>query len=211
MAGQCLRLLPERAIYWPEGRTLFVADVHLGKGAAFRSMGIPIPEGSTEDTLNRLSRLLDSTEALRLDILGDLWHAKAGRTAETTERFGAWRERHRDLEVTLIEGNHDLRSGKLDPGWNVREVAEPFERGPFALCHFPETSVERGFRLAGHLHPGVLLEGKGRQSLRLPCFYFSGDGAILPAFGSFTGLALVEPGPGDHVFVLAGDSVVRVA
>ena len=32
-----LKLLPERAVFAPAAKTLFVADLHLGKAATFRS------------------------------------------------------------------------------------------------------------------------------------------------------------------------------
>ncbi|HEX8671093.1 MAG TPA: hypothetical protein VF710_04365 [Longimicrobium sp.] len=46
---------------------------------------------------------------------------------------------------------------------------------------------------------------------RLPCFHFGADVGILPAFGAFTGAATVAPLPGDRVFVVAGDEVLRGA
>ena len=49
--------------------------------------------------------------------------------------------------------------------------------------------VEAGYRLAGHIHPSVVLYGTARQSMRLPAFVFGLEGAILPAFGDFTGTA----------------------
>lgn len=211
VCGQRLTLLPERGIYWSDAETLLVADVHLGKAASFRAQGVPIPAGSTAGTLERLSDLLTRTKARRLIVLGDLWHARSGRTAETMAQFSTWRSTHEAVEMILVEGNHDLRSGKLPHEWRTCEVSEPFEVGPFAMCHYPETSTEASYRMAGHLHPGVLLEGRGKQSLRLPCFLFSQGGAILPAFGEFTGLALIDPEPRDRVFVLADQSVIRVA
>ena len=44
--------------------------------------------------------------------------------------------------------------------------------------------------------------------MTLPCFYFGRDYALLPAFGEFTGTAVVRPRAGEGVFVLAGDEVV---
>ena len=32
-AGETLWLLPEHALWWPAGRVLWVADLHLGKAA----------------------------------------------------------------------------------------------------------------------------------------------------------------------------------
>ena len=43
-----LQLLPERAVWRPRERALFVADLHLGKAAAFRAFGAPAPTGASE-------------------------------------------------------------------------------------------------------------------------------------------------------------------
>lgn len=80
LAGERVELLAERALHWPRARTLFVADVHLGKTAAFRAGGVPLPGGTTAADLARLSAVLAATCAERLVVLGDLLHAAAGRT-----------------------------------------------------------------------------------------------------------------------------------
>jgi metallophosphoesterase superfamily enzyme len=63
--------------------------------------------------------------------------------------------------------------------------------------------------MAGHLHPAVRLAGRGGQSLALPCFYFGHAYAVLPAFGDFTGTALVSPRPGERVVVVADDTLIE--
>src|SRR4051812_6702373 len=70
LAGEAVELLPQRALYWPAQQTLFVADVHLGKAAAFRAGGVPIPRGTTANDLDRLSMLITVTGARRLIVLG---------------------------------------------------------------------------------------------------------------------------------------------
>jgi metallophosphoesterase superfamily enzyme len=42
----------------------------------------------------------------------------------------------------------------------------------------------------------------GKQSLKFPCFYFSSNYAVLPAFSKFTGTAHIEPKPKDSVFAI---------
>ena len=66
LAGERMLLLAQRALYWPRERTLFVADVHLGKAAAFRAGGVPVPRGATASDLSRLTALLAGTGARRL-------------------------------------------------------------------------------------------------------------------------------------------------
>jgi DNA ligase-associated metallophosphoesterase len=209
IAGERLVALPDRALFWPSEHIVFVADVHLGKAATFRASAIPIPGGTTETILNSLSAVLNRTQARNLVFLGDLWHAKAGRTAGVVNQFLAWRRRHQDVEMTLVEGNHDRRSGRLPDEAEVLEVEEPHRLGPFALRHYPEPS-ELGYVLSGHLHPGAVLDGGGAQSMKLPCFWFGESVGVLPAFGDFTGCAAIQPSRQDRVIVLAENQVLSV-
>jgi metallophosphoesterase superfamily enzyme len=84
-------------------------------------------------------------------------------------------------------------------------VVEP----PLVFDHHPRAS-SAGYVLSGHLHPGVALRGAGGQHARLPCFWFGAAVGVLPAFGEFTGLALVSPAPGDRLFAVAEEAVVPV-
>jgi uncharacterized protein len=202
-----VRLLAEKAIYWPADRTLFVADLHWGKAAAFRSLAVPIPAGTTASDLTRLSRAIDRMSAERLVILGDLIHAKAGRQPETLAAISRWRAERPELEIVLVRGNHDEKAGDPPVAWSIRVVDEPEECGPFALRHFPEP-VDGRHVLAGHLHPAAVLSGRGGPGLRLPCFHVGRDVTVLPAFGSFTGTATVKPRAEDSVFVIAEDEVI---
>ena len=56
ISGEQLDLLPEKAIWWPRRRTLLVADVHCGKDATFRAMGVPVPVREGEWGASGLSR-----------------------------------------------------------------------------------------------------------------------------------------------------------
>lgn len=127
-------LLPERALHWPAGRAVFVADLHLGKAAAFRAAGIPAPERSTQETLWRLRRVLEQTRAERLWILGDLLHARVGRTPVVMDALRAWRRDVQHVHVTLVRGNHDAWAG--DP---------PVELGfECVVSHCVESVASRG-------------------------------------------------------------------
>ena len=81
----------------------------------------------------------------------------------------------------------------------------------FILTHEPmENPAGEYYNLAGHIHPGVHLSGKGRQSITLPCFYFGQHQGILPAFGSFTGLAMINPKVNDQVFAIADGKILNL-
>lgn len=210
MAGQRLVLLPERAVYWPGEGALFVADFHLGKAASFRRAGIPLPAGTTTENVERLDRAIARTRAAQVIFLGDFLHSAEGRAARTFERFAAWRETRREVALTIVRGNHDLKAGDPPECWAARciDAGEPL--GPFVLNHEPGAS-RGGYALAGHIHPAVRLSGAGEKSVRLPCFWFGARYGVLPAFGAFTGSAEILPRRGDQVFVVAGDEVVKVA
>jgi uncharacterized protein len=209
ISGEQLLLLAERAIYWPRRHTLIVADLHLGKAATFRAAGLAVPEGAAAADLVRLSRAIARTEAQRLLLLGDLLHARQGRDAATLATFAAWREQHAALDVVLVRGNHDRSAGDPPQEWRIDCVDEPWNALPFVLRHYP-ASDPAGYTLAGHVHPAVQLRGRGKQRERLPCFVFGPEGAILPAFGSFTGAAVVRPTPAERIFVIAEQSVIQV-
>jgi DNA ligase-associated metallophosphoesterase len=202
LGGERIDLLAERALFWPRARTLFVADVHLGKAAAFRAGGVAIPRGATASDLARLATLVERTRATRLVVLGDFLHAAAGRVAALDTAFLRWREAHGSLAIMLVRGNHDAHAGDPPPAWGVTVVADPHPLAPFVLCHEPATPAS-GYALCGHVHPGVRVAG-AHESVRLPCFVLGRRRALLPAFGRLTGLALIAPARGETVVAIAG-------
>lgn len=210
VAGEEVWLLPEKALYWPAQQTLLVADTHFGKAAAFRSAAIPVPRGTTDDNLLRLSGALQKTSARRLVCLGDLLHAKAGRIPKMVATVASWRAQWTALEIVLVRGNHDQQAGEPPPEWGMDCVAEPLWDRPFALRHFPEAEADY-YTLAGHVHPAVNLKGRGGLHAHLPCFYFGAEVGILPAFGGFTGTAVIKPRAGETVFVIAETEIIKVS
>lgn len=211
IAGEQVYLLSERALYWPGASTLVVADLHWGKAATFRSVGIPIPIGTTSDDLARLDSALQRTQARRMVVLGDLFHAKAGRVAShTLAELRRWRSLAGNFEILLVRGNHDRHSGDPPGDLHINCVNSPAYVPPFVFRHEPAESTG-AYGLAGYVHPGLTLVGRGLQRETLPCFIIGETAALIPAFGSFTGLGVVEPGPGDRAFVIAGDEVLEVA
>ena len=210
LAGEDVRLLPERALFWPGACTLLVADVHWGKAATFRAAGIPIPGGTTSEDIARLDGALRRTGARRLVVLGDLFHARAGRVAtRTLATLRGWRERTARLEIQLVRGNHDRHAGDPPDDLGINCVNAPALLPPFVLRHQPQHSSQ-GYTLAGHVHPALVVSGPGLQRARLPCFLVRPHLALLPAFGSFTGSAPVCPEPGDRAFVVADGEVLPV-
>ncbi len=205
-AGETLWLLPERALWWPAQRVLWIADLHLGKAATYRALGQPVPVGTTRDNLARLSELLVYYQPAQLVFLGDFLHAAQARIRSVLDALTQWREMHAALPCVLVRGNHDSRAGDPPPSLDIAVVNEPWLIGPFAACHHPQQHPTHGV-IAGHLHPALNLRGKGNDNLRLPCFCFESQLAVLPAFGEFTGGWTVLPHPGRRLYPVGGQTV----
>ena len=207
--GTTLRLLAQRALFLPEHGLLLVADAHIGKAVSFRRLGVPVPGGTTGETLARLDEAIDATGARHVMFLGDLLHSARSRAASTWAAVGAWRERHADLELTLVRGNHDSHAGDPPPEWRVHCIDGPLRLGVpggLALAHHPDP-VPGAYVLAGHVHPAAVVGGRAHDTLRLPCFHFGAAVGVLPAFGAFTGMHVLPRAPGDRVVVIAGDAL----
>jgi DNA ligase-associated metallophosphoesterase len=208
VAGAELWLLPDKAIYCPAFRALLIADAHFGKAAAYRKLGQPVPHGTTQNNLQRLDALLADYPCEQLIFLGDFLHAPGSHAPGTLAALMDWRSKYLELKITLIRGNHDKRAGDPPAEMSFNVVAEPLLLGPFALQHEPEPHPTHHV-LAGHVHPVYRLQGKGRQSLRLPCFYLRERISLLPAFGAFTGGMDIKPDAEGRVFVVGDGAVWR--
>lgn len=205
LAGEQVTLLPERAIYWPRKKTVFVTDLHWGKAESFWSASIAVPSMVSND-LNQLTALLEKTLADRIVILGDLLHGRESLTPMLMEQVAEWRQKHR-VAIELVPGNHDRHAGRLPTDWEIHEL-DPFTiEEPFLLTHMP-TKDDDLYTLAGHLHPAVTLRGMGRQKEVLRCFWVQPRLTILPAFGIFTGKASVVPQRGEQIYLVLEDQVI---
>ncbi|WP_426055539.1 ligase-associated DNA damage response endonuclease PdeM [Janthinobacterium sp. PSPC2-1] len=205
LAGEQLWLLASKAIYWPARKMLIIADIHFGKAAAFRALGVPVPRGTTTQNLLALDTLLASYACEEIVFLGDFLHARAAHAAATVAAMLAWRARHRDVRLTVVRGNHDAHAGDPAAALGIRMVDEPHSVGKLSFCHHPDT-VAPGYVLAGHVHPVFHLRADG-DGLRLPCFLLGPSHAILPAFGAFTGGHALRPAAGERVYVTADAAI----
>lgn len=208
--GQTLTLYAERAAFWQEERALLIADPHWGKAATFRAGGIPVPGGTTTEAIKRLESLITETKPSKVIFLGDLLHARPGRSKEMFAALESWRGRHKGLDVILVRGNHDRRAGDPPPELCFNCVDAPLRIPPFAFAHHPATDPN-AYVIAGHVHPAVRIHGPARQHERLQCFVFHKDYAILPAFGDFTGNAEIESEEGTSIYAIASDEIILVS
>lgn len=199
-----LDLLPQRCVFLPLDKSLLVSDLHIGKSSHFRRQGIAVPKALMWADLYKLGELLNIMKPKTLYILGDLFHVTH---VADTDLFTKWRKSYSEIEIILVRGNHDRLSEESIAGLGI-QVKDVVKLRQLRLIHAPDRNPPGGIlTIHGHIHPAVRVFGKGRQSVRLPCFHLRRETLTLPAFGEFTGCKIIEPEAGDKVFAVAKDEV----
>ncbi len=207
--GEIVRLMPQKVLFLPEHKILLVADIHFGKINHFRKSGIPVPHIANEQNTATLIEVINKTNPDRVIFLGDLFHSHYN---EEWETVGQIRKHFSECSFELVLGNHDILTLQQYKRHSIQVLENQLIIGQWLLTHEPLVTIpENLYNLSGHIHPGVRLKGAGRQSILLPCFYFGSQQGILPAFGSFTGLAKIIPKKGDSTFVVAENKIIDVS
>jgi uncharacterized protein len=210
IAAQQLWLSPMKAVYWEETKSLILSDLHFGKTGHFRKAGIAVPQHIYRNDLQRLFELVQYFQPKKLVIVGDFFHSEMNKEAEL---FAKWRNDLPHLAIELIRGNHDILTDEWYSQNGIGLHESTYQEGPFCFIHESpqDLQTEEGlYYLSGHIHPGVRINGAGRQSLRVPCFYFDQQFAILPAFSEFTGMAIIEPTRSSRVFAIANQEILTL-
>ena len=185
-----LELTNQRVMYWKAQESLILSDLHIGKAAHFQKSGIPIPSSILAKDLERLEQLIHHFNAKQLIIVGDLCHAEYN---SDLDEFKEWLNQFTTLKLLLIKGNHDRLKYSVYEDFNI-EVHQPsLEIDGLQFVHDISKPNNISFTISGHTHPGILIKGKGRQRIKLPCFQVTENQLILPAFSLFTGLNTTDP------------------
>jgi DNA ligase-associated metallophosphoesterase len=207
---QTLWLSAARCIFWEDESILIVSDLHFGKAGHFRKSGIGIPQNIFKDDLQRLFSQVQFFKPKILLITGDMFHSSENKEINF---FLKWRKDIPAVKVYLIKGNHDILEDEFYTHSGITFFEKHLIVKNFCFTHDIDSfdnNEKNIFTFSGHIHPGVRMNGGAGQSLMLPCFYFSKEYAVLPAFSAFTGLAKVNPKKSDHVFVLAGKEILKI-
>lgn len=205
-------LSAQRSIYWEEQKTMIVSDTHFGKTGHFRKSGIAVPQQVYKEDLQRFFSLATDLKPERILVVGDFFHSTDN---EEHNLFLRWKNDFNSLQITLIKGNHDILGNTWYENAGIQLIEDFYEIGQFRFQHDPAENdflvKENTFVFSGHVHPGILMRGMGKQSLRFPCFYFTQNQCILPAFSKFSGLAIVKPKKQDQVYAIANDNIIKLA
>jgi DNA ligase-associated metallophosphoesterase len=204
---QNLWLSAQRSIFWEEQKTLIASDLHFGKTGHFRKAGIAVPQNVYKEDLQRLINLMHYFKPDQLLVVGDFFHSRAN---VELDWFRKWRESFSQVKITLVRGNHDILHDNWYKESEIEVIENEMRTSPFLFTHDRCESTNEFYTFCGHIHPGIMLHGLGKQSLRLPCFYFAEDHCILPAFSHFTGTALIDPARGEQVFAIVENKLIRM-
>lgn len=208
IGGEELELNPDKVIYWKAIDALLIADLHLGKVNHFRREGIPVPTGGNDKNLEKFINLLHHYKPAKVLFLGDLFHSHYN---TEWEAFGQVLNYFPAISFELVTGNHDIMSDYQYEKYQMKLHKGPLTCNNIILSHEPMEEIAEGYyNLAGHIHPGVRLVGKGRQGIRLSCFYFGAQQGLMPAFGQFTGKHIIKPNPKDRVFVITENTLIEM-
>ncbi len=208
LSGQQFILSETGAMFWIEQKMLIIADAHFSKENHFRKSGIPIPHGILQSDLKRVESLIDTFQPDQILFLGDMFHSEEN---EGVNEFLYWRKTISQIKIKLVIGNHDI----LSRAWYSFAGIEIFEEklliDNILLSHDRIKIKDKNFlNLSGHIHPCIILRGKAKQSINLPCFWFSQNHGILPPFGRFTGCKAIKPEKDDLVFGIGEGKIFSI-
>lgn len=206
LKGEKFILCYEKCLYRHHDKSLIISDVHFGKINHFRKAGIGIPYAATGSSIDALQKVVSKYKPEKVVFLGDLFHSTYNNSVD------AFREllmKNSDIEYILVKGNHDIMQEHIYTNMMIKCVDYIVDE-QFIFSHDKLLFDTPQQNIYGHIHPGVLLKGKARQSSRFPCFFVSDKDVILPAFGNFTGLQIIKPTLKDKVYITINEKVIAI-
>lgn len=199
--GNSFLLSSSKCIFWEEEKTLILSDLHFGKTGHFRKSGIAVPQDIFKEDIQRFVSLLQYFKPANVIVIGDMFHSHDNKEHEL---FVKWRKDFEQLPIQLVMGNHDIlhKDWYLHAGIEIIEGCHSINQICFVHDIEDIEPIENHFYFSGHIHPGISIASGVRQSVHLPCFYFTNQYAVLPAFGKFTGTYSIKPKRGETVFAI---------
>ncbi|HJU82783.1 MAG TPA: hypothetical protein VJ600_01095, partial [Holophagaceae bacterium] len=194
-----------RAVWLPKERTLVLADLFLGMGAARRKRPEPQAVGGHQDIWERLLSLLADLKPGRVVLLGDIKPAQGTVEGDEAEEL---KQLLRKLgsggrEVVQVVGHADRSQGPALTGTGLTPV-EQAKAGPYTFMHrrrifvYPRVESAGGFWINGGVHPLFALPAKdpsgGEDWMRVPAFLYTGFALVLPPFVPYAqGYEVMQP------------------
>lgn len=178
------------------GKTLVIADLHIGYEEALNRQGVMVPRFQFKDLYERLEKILKRARPEIVVVNGDIKH-EFGKISEQE-----WRETLKILDlllknskkVVLIKGNHDTILGPIAKKRDV-EVVESYGIGnkkDILIIHgHKEIKIPKKTKtiIIGHEHPAVSIREFPRHEV-FKCFlkgkYKGKSLLVMPSFNLVT-------------------------
>ena len=168
VAGERALLVSSRS-----GRTLVVADLHIGIEHELKKEGILIPS-ATPIMLQRLKSLIKQTTSSSLVILGDLKQSFAWTPyAEEQTVLDLIEPLSKLVTIEIVPGNHDGNLDRILPKAKIYH-SSGFIKDKIAYFHghaWPnEALLEAKTLVLAHVHPNIAIRGRMGSRNKEPCW-----------------------------------------
>jgi DNA ligase-associated metallophosphoesterase len=186
--GSAVIMGADRTLWLPNYEILVISDLHIGKAQHFRKHGIPIPMEAAFKNLELFKIAVLKRRPKQLILLGDLFHSRLNSEWPLFVDLISSLRQEFYFDIVLTIGNHDILSSQ--DYLEISAHCVPFyEVDELYFIHEPITTTknESNLIVCGHLHPGVIVKGKARSKIKLPCFGLQNQCLIMPSFGNLTG------------------------
>jgi uncharacterized protein len=202
-------LLAEKALLLEDFSTLVLSDVHFGKSGHFRKFGIAIPQKVIQHDLFRLLHLIQLYKVNEVIIVGDFFHSNHNSEHNLVSKF---LQDAQHVLFTLVKGNHDILHNNWYVENGIQTIEGVYTKHGIDFVHdaADKNTASNNFVISGHIHPTITIEGKGKQSIKLPCFCVQKNEMILPAFGKFTGGYAIKKTKTNSVFAITNNAIIEL-
>lgn len=200
-----IKLCGERCLYFYSNKMIVISDAHFGKIHHFRKAGIGVPMQAGLKDFFVFTQVLNNYQPKVVLFLGDLFHSEYN---YAVNQYRDVINLYPNIKQILVKGNHDILEESVYQDLEMM-VVDQFKYANFIFSHDAVNQEIDHYNLHGHIHPGITVSGKARQTLSFPCFYFGKKVGIVPAFGAFTGFVSVSPQIEDQVYVILPDGKIK--
>jgi putative SbcD/Mre11-related phosphoesterase len=173
------QLTPEGAAIHEGEKTAVIADVHLGYEWARAAAGDSVIAHSLDETLARLSKVLERATIRCLMVAGDLVESvrPCRRTGDDVRRLRTWLDQ-RGVSLHVLEGNHDRSLTRInsDPLHHSERIHATAEVAGWTIGH-GHVPIRGERIISGHHHPVLRVD-----RTTAPCFLVGPRRIFLPAF-----------------------------
>ncbi|NIA10168.1 MAG: phosphoesterase [Nitrospiraceae bacterium] len=183
----------------PEERSVIIADLHLGYEGVLCMEGVAMPRYQGKVIMERLDNIMKRYGPEKVIVNGDFKH-NFGRNLEQE-----WREVSnmlkflcRESEVVLIRGNHDNFLKTIASKFGV-PIMDEYEVAGATISH-GHRRIEGKRIIIAHEHPSIKLRDEVGATISLPCYLFSDEIIVMPAFSPLaSGTDVSSADAGDYL------------